>query len=126
MKNKYVSIHLGAFAPRISQQVKGMDPKVGLHFDRDAEAIVRLKVRGLLSDGEGNRAGQRLVDKIAKHLAIREIDRKTKALAERKEKAKRSRRTREARPGKKTKNRKDRCVKGTSYTEAELGEMGLK
>lgn len=51
----------GAVAPKLSEQIKGLD-KI---FDRDAAEISRLYVRGLLTDGESLKARKRLCAKIS-------------------------------------------------------------
>ena len=57
-------IHMGALSPKLSDQIPGLPD----HFDRDADAITRLKVRGLMTDSEGDKARKRLVKAIEKHL----------------------------------------------------------
>lgn len=60
-----VGLHFGALAPRPSKQVR-LPPEEAKHFDKDADAIDRLLVRGIISDSEAKRARQRLVNQIAK------------------------------------------------------------
>ena len=65
-----LSIHLGALAPPLSEQLAGLaDPDTLAHFDRDAEAIARLAVRGLLTGAEKEAAYKRLVKAITKAAA---------------------------------------------------------
>lgn len=60
-----VGLHFGALAPRPSKQVR-LPPEEGKHFDKDADAIDRLAVRGIITASEAARARQRLVNEIAK------------------------------------------------------------
>lgn len=57
-------IRMGALAPKLSEQIPGLPE----HFDRDADAITRLKIRGLLTDAEGDKARKRLIKAIEKDL----------------------------------------------------------
>ena len=55
-------IELGALSPKISEQLKGTQPAdVLLQWDRDAAAITRLHLRGLLTDDECDMARSRLI-----------------------------------------------------------------
>lgn len=73
MMSEAVAIRLsfGALSPPLRQQFKdsGVRPPVGLkHLQRDADAITRLAVRGLLSEGEAGRCRVRLAQSIRKDL----------------------------------------------------------
>jgi hypothetical protein len=65
-----IDIHFGALAPALSEQIGHLieDPKTMEHLERDADAITRLVIRGLVSDREGERARDRLFKKIVKAL----------------------------------------------------------
>ena len=64
-------LSFGALAPKISEQLAGkIDAKKAEGFDADAFELTRLKIRGLLTDGEVHKARRRLVKAIEK--AIRE------------------------------------------------------
>ena len=58
-------IYFGAIAPKLSEQIKGLDPL----FERDADDISRLYVRGLLSESTARKARERLIRKIQKSMA---------------------------------------------------------
>jgi len=60
-----MDIVLGAMCPKLSEQI----PYLSEHYDRDADAITRLVIRGLLTDGEATKAHKRLL----KHIQ-REVD----------------------------------------------------
>ena len=67
-KRKTLSIHFGAFANPLVKQLMGLRfrlPDVG-HWQKDADAIVRLRIRGFLSEAETSRARDRLSKKIVK------------------------------------------------------------
>lgn len=61
-----MKITFGALAPDLSEQLAGCGlPSDALrHFDLDAEAIVRLSIRGYLSDSATLKARQRLMREI--------------------------------------------------------------
>lgn len=62
-------LSFGALAPKISEQLVGrLSQKDAEAFDADAFELCRLQIRGLLSDGEANKARQRLVKMIEKAL----------------------------------------------------------
>lgn len=62
-----LGITFGALAPKLSQQLAQFD--LGRddvrHWQKDADAIVRLAIRGLIPDNVKARAYQRLTDRIA-------------------------------------------------------------
>lgn len=68
-----VKLAFGAMSPKISEQLD----KQGFlyqeedisHFQKDADAIVRLRVRGLLPEGQIEKCHQKLVKKIGQHIA---------------------------------------------------------
>lgn len=68
-----LSIQFGALAPDIKRQ---LPPGVVMadgdleHFQRDADSITRLSVRGLITDAAKNAARQKLMERIVK--AVRE------------------------------------------------------
>ena len=57
-------IMFGAEADSIKKQVPELPSKDALHFQRDADAITRLTVRGIIAYGDANRARKRLVKMI--------------------------------------------------------------
>jgi hypothetical protein len=61
-----IEIHFGALAPRLSKQDAGayIKKKTLSHLQRDADALVRLHLRGVLSDSEVEKARRRLMNKI--------------------------------------------------------------
>lgn len=67
------SLMFGIFADPIPDQLSKMgiaiDPVDAEHFEKDMRAISRAKVRGLLTDSEGNRAYDRLGKRIRAALA---------------------------------------------------------
>ena len=67
LKKEKAGITFGAMADplRIQLEMTGIDAGTINHFQRDADAIVRLNVRGLLSDTETRKARLRVVKKLA-------------------------------------------------------------
>lgn len=67
-----LSIHLGALAPKIAQQVRRagrcLDKDAAHLLQKDADAITRLSIRGLLSEGEVDKARRRLVKEVGRAL----------------------------------------------------------
>jgi hypothetical protein len=61
-----IELRLGAFCAPLSEQLPpGLVADEPLtHLQRDADAITRLKVRGLLTDAEVAAAQRRLIEKI--------------------------------------------------------------
>jgi len=55
-----MTIEFGAFAPKPSEQIEGLDER----FDEYADAIVRLGIMGLLTETEVHRARMRLLKQI--------------------------------------------------------------
>lgn len=53
-------VYFGALCTSISKQIPGASKQ----FDKDADAIVRLKIRGMLTDAEAYRARKRLLKRI--------------------------------------------------------------
>lgn len=64
-----LEIHFGALVPSIAEQLAkaklDAPPKDVLQWQKDADAIVRLNVRGLLTDSATRAARQKLVKKMA-------------------------------------------------------------
>lgn len=64
------TLSLGALAPSIADQLEQIGYRVtpyqAKHVQKDVDALNRLKVRGVLSDGEAKRACTRLMKMIAK------------------------------------------------------------
>lgn len=67
-----LEISVGAFAPDLAEQLAKQELELEAHslehFERDRQAIGRLGIRGLLSDGERERAALRLMKKMGKQL----------------------------------------------------------
>ena len=67
---KKLSISFGAFADQIIKQltVQSYDAPASkiAHFQQDADAICRLRIRGVLTDGEAHKANGRLFKMICK------------------------------------------------------------
>ena len=66
-----LELTFGAMAPTILAQLarQGVQPnEVGVvsHWQRDADAIARLKIRGLISDSQARQARQRLLKNIVR------------------------------------------------------------
>ena len=68
--NDTVELRMGALSPSIAEQLQsqglGADEGTLAHWQKDADAIVRLAVRGLISPGESSRARKKLVKNVAK------------------------------------------------------------
>lgn len=59
------NITLGAMAEPLSEQLAGIiHPNFVEQFDKDASAISRLYIRGMITDAESNKARKRLMKKI--------------------------------------------------------------
>jgi hypothetical protein len=67
-------IRFGALAPRLSEQLEEQNLKYKaediVHFQRDADAIVQLSVRGILPMGQVEKCRQKLVKKITLHVSM--------------------------------------------------------
>lgn len=62
--NSRISIELGALAPPLAEQL-GLESTERLdHLQKDADALTRLRVRGLLTERESTAASKRLVKRI--------------------------------------------------------------
>lgn len=63
-----VSLQFGAMVARISEQLDDLgltaNSHLMAHWQRDAEAITRLSVRGMLSEAETSKARRRLLKEI--------------------------------------------------------------
>lgn len=55
-----MQVVFGALAPPLSQQISGL-PKM---YDKDADSITRLVVRGIITEGEAHKARMRLLKRI--------------------------------------------------------------
>ena len=67
-------LYFGALAPKLIDQLPDAADILGSRMDpyqKDADAITRLKVRGIMSDNEAHRARTRLVKAIGKALSVR-------------------------------------------------------
>lgn len=64
-----MSITLGAMEPPLTEQLKGLASNEDLsHLQRDAQAITRCHIRGLISDRESDKARRRLIKRIERTL----------------------------------------------------------
>lgn len=67
-----MNIEFGALAPPLAEQLK--DAGIGVVkwaiFQKDADAITRLRVRGVMSDLEAHKARTRLIKAIGKALSV--------------------------------------------------------
>lgn len=63
-----ISLHFGALAPTLKEQLKEhvIDDTDLKHFQRDADAITRLAVRGLITDSTKMRAHKVLMRNIVR------------------------------------------------------------
>ena len=66
-RNNEQYIHIGALAPPLHEQL-GVAEKPTEQFQLDANGIVRLRIRGILSDAETDRACRRLLKRLNKEL----------------------------------------------------------
>lgn len=68
---KRLELEFGALAPRLSKQLagRGLQSDAVEHWQKDADAICRLGIRGFIPDAAKRRAYQRLVNEIAKSLS---------------------------------------------------------
>ena len=66
-----MDIVLGALCPKLSEQIPGLSE----HYDRDADAITRLVIRGILTDSEATKARKRLLKRIERDLCSRDHSR---------------------------------------------------
>jgi hypothetical protein len=66
---KPLNIEMGALAPRLQDQLKGLVAEIELvHFDKDADAITRLLIRDMITETTAWRARQKLMRQITKKL----------------------------------------------------------
>lgn len=67
-----LKLAFGAMSRRLSEQLDSQEIKYKtedvLHFQLDADAITRLRVRGLLSDGETDKVRRKLTKRITDHI----------------------------------------------------------
>lgn len=59
-----ITLELGWDARPISEQFPQIDPKVAEHLERDSKDLVRLKIRGILTRTEHQKAVQRFAKKV--------------------------------------------------------------
>ena len=69
---KTLNLRFGAMSPSIKEQLTEQNLKFRVgdvnHFQKDSEAIVRLKIRGLLNDSTAKKAQDSLFKKITSHV----------------------------------------------------------
>jgi hypothetical protein len=69
VKKKTLSLHFGAMAPKLAEQIPDdvcVDAGDLLHWQKDADAITRLAIRGVITDSQARAGRQKLVQRIAK------------------------------------------------------------
>lgn len=70
--DKTLGIRFGALCPKIKYQITEQgytfDKDHIEHFQKDADALDRLRIRGLISHSEAEKATKKLVKKIAAHI----------------------------------------------------------
>lgn len=70
---KHLSLVMGALTDSVSDQIRAagfaLNKSQGRVYDDDARAIVRLHLRGYLTDGMAHKARQKLTNKIARELS---------------------------------------------------------
>lgn len=67
-----VALVFGATAPSLVRQLKAREPhqiKMMKLFQRDADAITRLSVRGLLTERETDKARRRLISRLREEMS---------------------------------------------------------
>ena len=76
MGSRKVNISFGAMSRPIADQLKeqglSLRPESCRHYQRDADAIVRLAIRGYLSAAPCRKMRQRIIDEIAGHPNLKE------------------------------------------------------
>lgn len=74
MVQEKIRIGFGALAPSLKKQLDEQrfryDKSAIDHFQKDADAITRLRVRGLMPAGEVEKERKKLVNKIAAHVEL--------------------------------------------------------
>ena len=72
MEQKQFGIHFGAMCDPISKQIKSQGLKFNKsdmdHFEKQAEAIFRLKISSLISEAIAKKAQNKLFKKITTHV----------------------------------------------------------
>ena len=70
-----LELHFGALTDPVSKQLsEQFKTPIDLpQFDKDADALVRVYVRGIISDSENKKARQRLMKKITAYLTAHPI-----------------------------------------------------
>ena len=65
-----IGLHFGALTESVSKQLsEQFNTPIDLpEFDKDAEALVRIYIRGIISDSENTKARKRLIKKITAYL----------------------------------------------------------
>ena len=72
MEQKKFGIHFGAMSDPISKQLKAQKLKFDVetvkHFQKDIDAIIRVRIRGILGDSIYVKAQDKLFKNITKHI----------------------------------------------------------
>lgn len=70
---KQFGVHFGATSDKLSKQIKKQgfkyDENTVDHFEQDAAALNRLRIRGYLTDSATDSATKKLFNKIKKHIS---------------------------------------------------------
>ena len=63
-----IVLHFGALCKPIHEQL-GVSKSLTVQAQLDADAVVRLRIRGVLTDSEGVKVEQRIINGLARELA---------------------------------------------------------
>jgi len=64
-----IVLYFGAMCDPIHKQL-GLSKRLTKHAQLDADAVVRLAIRGVITDSEGRRVRQRIINRLAKELDV--------------------------------------------------------
>ena len=71
-----LKLYFGVLTESVSEQLQKQfnNPNISLpEFDKDAKSLVRVYVRGIISDSENHKAQKRLIKKIVNYLTAHPI-----------------------------------------------------
>lgn len=69
MSEKQTQVEFGWGAKPFIDQFPAMDPSAAEHFDKDNEAMIRLRLRGYLTDSQRNQVMKKIATSVGKSLA---------------------------------------------------------
>jgi hypothetical protein len=73
VETKQFGLHFGALADSVREQLKSQgfkfDKNEVSHFEKDVDALNRLRIRGYLNDSSTDKATKKLYNKIQAHVA---------------------------------------------------------